>query len=94
MKIKKSLMIFVVMVLFLNVCFGTTITAFAAAVEEAYCNQIAHTHTEKCYDEGLTQLVCGMTSHSHEECAASVGSVWNGMKNSKIRAGKKLKIYR
>lgn len=94
MKIKrrKVLTIFVVMVMFLNVCFGTTIIAFAAetqetdivtiTIKEYYCDQVAHTHTEKCYDEGFVQLVCGMNSHAHEECIASGCSVWNGIKDS------------
>ena len=57
--------------------------------DESYCGQIAHIHTEKCYDESLTQLVCGMNSHAHEKCSASESSVWNGMKDSiEVRKGK------
>lgn len=92
MRHRKGLTIFVVMVILLNICFGTTITAFATetqetdkvtiTIKENYCGKVAHTHTEKCYDEGFTQLVCGINSHAHEECSASECSVWNGIKDS------------
>ena len=57
--------------------------------EESSCGQVAHTHTEKCYDDSLTQLVCGKDSHAHEDCILSESSLWNGMKTPiEVKKGK------
>ena len=90
---KTGVEIVTMMLLILGIYFATTITAYAAETEsqdvdigitieeEAPCGQAAHTHTEVCYDETFTQLVCGKESHAHEVCTASDCSVWNGMDN-------------
>ena len=92
---RKGLVLFVMMLILCNIYFGTTITAFAAepelpevdvgstdVQEDSYCEQVAHTHTEKCYEEGMTQFVCDKDSHAHEDCISSECSVWNGVGNS------------
>ena len=93
-KRRKNLALFIVMLMVFNIYCGTTTTVFATeletsnveasssnAQEESGCGQIAHTHTENCYDESMAQLVCEKVSHAHEICSENESSVWNGMKN-------------